>query len=128
MSDSASEARSGEGVWNMIRREERYDRFLRLAATLAWILTLGLLVTWGVMVASEVSQLQRLVEIGVAQQRDVFRATIPLIAAAGTVTLILAVLATIGIFIRMRAATLGEIQLRLAALEAMIAARPDVES
>jgi hypothetical protein len=39
--------------------------------------------------------------------------------------LVVATLSTIGIFLRMRTATLSEIQLRLAALESMLAAEPD---
>lgn len=121
MSESAQEVRM------LISREKRGDRLLRAVAIGAWAVTLGLLLVYGAMVASEVSNLQRMVELGLAQQREVYSATIPLIAAAGTVSLILAALATIGIFLRLRAATLNEIQLRLATLESMIAAGADAD-
>ncbi len=49
----------------------------------------------------------------------------PFIMVLGVVALLIAVLSTVGIFLRMRTTTLSEIQLRLAALERMLAAKGD---
>lgn len=114
-----------DAVWTAINREKSRDRLLRIVSTVAWGITLVLLLIYGGMVASKVSRLRDMVDMGVAQQQDVFNATIPLIAVVGTVMLLVATLSTIGMFLRMRTATLGEIQLRLAALEGMLTDRPD---
>jgi Na+/proline symporter len=112
-------------VWAAIRKEERRDRVLRNVGLIAWTATFAALLTYAWMVAAQVSQLRRLVDLGMAQPQAVFQATIPLIAATGTVTLLIAVLSTIGMFLRMRTATLKDLQLRLASLEAILTARPD---
>lgn len=117
--------KGNDAVWTAINREKSRDRLLRIVSTVAWGITLVLLLIYGGMVASKVSRLRDMVDIGVAQQQDVFNATIPLIAVVGTVMLLVATLSTIGMFLRMRTATLSEIQLRLAALEGMLTDRPD---
>jgi hypothetical protein len=117
---------STDAVWSAIDREKRRDSLLRKVSIGAWGITFALLLVYGAMVASKVSWLQNLADVGVVQQQDVFNATIPLIAAVGTVMLLIATLSTIGVFLRMRTATLSEIQLRLAALESMLASKPDM--
>jgi hypothetical protein len=49
----------------------------------------------------------------------------PLIIALGKLSLLIATMATVAIFLRLRTSSLAEIQLRLAALEDMLASRPD---
>lgn len=44
----------------------------------------------------------------------------PLVWVLGTVSLLVATLSTVGVFLRFRTATLGEIRLRLTALEQMV--------
>jgi hypothetical protein len=122
------EASTNDAVWTAIRREQRRDRVLRAVSITAWSITLLLLLVYAAMVASDVSQLQRLAAVGVVQEREVVRATIPLIAAIGTVMLLIATLSTVGVFLRMRTATLTEIQLRLAALESMLGSMPDADA
>ena len=58
---------------------------------------------------------------------DVIRFLLPLVYVVGLVSLLIAVLSTIGVFIRSRTATLGEIQLRLAALESILRVQTDLE-
>lgn len=112
-------------VWATIRKEEGRDRILRNISIATWIATFAALLTYAWMVVMQVSELRRMVDLGLVHQREVFQATIPLIAATGTVMLLIAVLTTIGMFLRMRTATLKDIQLRLAALEAILTSRPD---
>lgn len=118
-------AQHSDAVWTAIEKEKRRDSLLRKVSVIAWTITVLLLLIYGAMVASKVTRLQDMVSVGLATEQDVFNATIPLIAVVGTVMLLVATLSTIGIFLRMRTATLSEIQLRLAALEAMLASRPD---
>lgn len=47
----------------------------------------------------------------------------PLVIALGILSVLIATVSTIGMFVRMRTASLHEIQLRLAALEEMIVSR-----
>jgi hypothetical protein len=47
----------------------------------------------------------------------------PFLGALWTVCLLVATLTTVGVFLRLRTSSLSEIQLRLSALEEMLAAR-----
>ena len=49
----------------------------------------------------------------------------PLFTTLLMLSVLIATLSTVAIFLRLRTATLSEIQLRLAALEDMLASRPD---
>lgn len=49
----------------------------------------------------------------------------PLVVVLGTISLLIATLSTVGIFFRLRTASLAEIQLRLAALEDVLRSKPD---
>jgi hypothetical protein len=116
---------TSDSVWTAIEKEKRRDSLLRKVSVAAWTFTAFLLLVYGGMVATKVSRLMQLAEVGIVQRQDVFNATIPLIAVVGTVMLLVATLSTIGVFLRMRTATLSEIQLRLASLEAMLESTPD---
>ena len=50
----------------------------------------------------------------------------PTVAVLGILSLLVATLSTVGIFLRLRTASLSEIQLRLAALEEMIVSHLDL--
>lgn len=50
----------------------------------------------------------------------VYDAALPLVAVVGVLSLLIATLGTVGIFLRLRTASLSEIQLRLANLEDMV--------
>jgi len=63
--------------------------------------------------------------VGALPWATVFAAAMPLVIVLGLLSVLVATLSTIGIFLRLRAASLAEIQLRLAALEDMIAAQGD---
>ena len=49
-----------------------------------------------------------------------FNTLTPLLGIVGGISLLVATLSTVGVFLRLRTASLGEIQLRLAALEEML--------
>jgi hypothetical protein len=53
-------------------------------------------------------------------------AAMPLFIVLGLLSVLIATLSTVGIFLRLRTASLAEIQLRLAALEEMLTTRSDV--
>jgi hypothetical protein len=60
---------------------------------------------------------------GVQHINEVISTLMPLVAVIGFVSLLVAVLSTVGVFLRLRTASLSEIQLRLAALEGMLLKR-----
>jgi hypothetical protein len=63
--------------------------------------------------------------LGAVPWMTVMASAMPLIDVLWKLSLLVATLSTVGIFLRLRTASLTEIQLRLAALEEMIASRPD---
>ena len=116
-----------EQVWAQIERDKRIDRRLRRISFTAWtftvLMTLAFAVITGLQTARVSMQFSEVLpgEFGViflaATMADTVR---PLVNVLGLLSTLIATLATIGIFMRMRTASLHEIQLRLAALETML--------
>ena len=52
-------------------------------------------------------------------------AAIPFVTTIGMLSVLIATLSTVAVFLRLRTSSLAEIQLRLAALEDMLTAQPD---
>ena len=108
-------------VWDAIESEKRRDRFLRRVSVVAWTVTLILVIVLAVMVGLQVAQMARGAMVGALPWIAVIGAAMPLLIVLGILSVLIATLATIGMFLRMRTASLTEIQLRLAALESMLA-------
>lgn len=113
---NTSEDRQQE-VWDAVDRERRRDRFVRRVSVVAWSTTTIILLVFAGFVGRDVAHMARLAEVGAVRSDAVLDALMPLIAVIGSVSLLVAVLATVGVFLRMRTASLSEIQHRLAALE-----------
>lgn len=116
----AREPRSAGGGWEAIDRERRLDRWVRAVCASAWVVTLGLAGVYAVVVVQQVLAAVRRQQVGVAPEGAVMAALTPLIVTLGILALLVAALSTVGVFLRFRTAALGEIQVRLAALEAML--------
>jgi len=114
-----------DDVWTAIDREHGRDRIVRWISVGAWGLTFVILLVFAGITASDIAVVRRQVAAGVATQQTVYEAAMPLIAVVGTLSLLIATLSTVGIFFRMRTSSLVEIQVRLAALERMLADQPD---
>lgn len=114
-----------EAVWAAIDREHRKDRFVKRLSVVAWSATAVILLVFAGFIGRDVAHTARLAEIGAVRSDAVLDALMPLIAVLGSVSLLVAVLATIGVFLRLRTASLSEIQHRLAALESAILDRPE---
>ena len=110
-------------VWEAIEGEKRRDRLIKRVCVTAWTVTLMLVAIMAVMVGLQVAELARGAAVGALPWMTVLGAAMPLIITLGLLSVLVATLSTVGIFFRMRTASLAEIQLRLAALEDMIAAR-----
>jgi hypothetical protein len=122
---TANRGRSPADAWASIDREKRLDRIIRTVSIVAWTVTFVLVLVFGIMVSMQVAQMIRAMQIGAVSWINVLGAAFPLMIVLGTLSLLIAVLSTVGIFLRLRTASLAEIQLRLAALEQMLASRPD---
>jgi hypothetical protein len=118
-------ASAAEKAWAAIESERRRDTFLRGLSIAAWAVTLLIVLLFGWMVGIQVAEMWRAFNAGVVPWMTVVGSAMPLLIVVGFLSLLIATLATVGIFLRLRTASLTEIQLRLAALEDMLAARHD---
>ncbi|HEX8724997.1 MAG TPA: hypothetical protein VF737_06390 [Gemmatimonadaceae bacterium] len=120
MTDTA--ARS-DAVWSTIEQNKRTDRFIRRIGIVGWSVTVLALLGYGIIVGFQVANLVKLGAVGAVSGLMIGGALTPLIVVVGLLALLIAVLATIGSFVRMRTTNLAEIQLRLAALEELLTTR-----
>ncbi len=105
-----------ESVMDRIDEEHRRDAFIRRVAKIAWGVTflivlflIGLTITQIVGMTSGNTGLMVIASLAM-----------PLAFTLGALSVLVATLCTIGMFLRMRTASLQEIQLRLAALEQIL--------
>jgi ABC-type proline/glycine betaine transport system permease subunit len=119
---------SSERVWAMIEREKRRERFLRRVSVGAWSVTGGAVTIFGVATGLEVWRTARHAMAGLVTWSAVFETAMPVVAVVGILGLLLAIGSTAGIFLRLRTASLSEIQMRLAALEEMVASHLDLDA
>ena len=112
---------ASERVWAVVEREKRRDRLVRRVSVAAWSVAGGAVLILGAVKTWEVWHLIRLVGEEVAPWEIVIDRVMPLVWVIGVLGLLIAILSTVGIFLRLRTASLSEIQLRLASLEDMIA-------
>ena len=110
-----------QGAWDAIARERRLDTLVRTICTAAWVVTLVIAGGYAWIVWQQVAQVRKLVGVGAASDLATLSTATPLIIALGVLALLVATLSTIGVFLRFRGASMQEIQLRLAALEEMLA-------
>ena len=115
-----------EGAWALIENEKRRDRFIRRVSIGAWTTAFLIALIIVVMAGFSASQMARAASVGAVPWTAVVGSVMPLIDVLWKLSLLIAALSTIAIFLRLRTASLDEIQLRLAALEQAIAARGDV--
>ena len=112
-------------AWQLVEEEKRRDRTLRRVSIAAWAATFLVVAVFAVIVAMRVSLMWGLASVGALDRHAVFDAAVPLVLVVGVLSLLVAVLATVGIFLRLRTASLAEIRLRLSAIEAVLAGQGD---
>jgi len=117
---------ASERVWSLIEQEKRRDKLVRRVSVTAWSVTGGAVLVFGGVTAVEVWRMVQLASEDVAPWAVVFERAMPFVAVIGILSLLIAVLSTVGIFLRLRTASLSEIQMRLAGLEEMIASHLDL--
>ena len=78
------------------------------------------MLVYAAIVIARIMDMMRLTAVGMAPPSAAIEAALPLVTVLGLLSVLVATLCTIGIFLRLRTASLTEIQLRLAALEDML--------
>jgi len=119
---------AADEAWALIEHEKRRDRFLRKVSVTAWSVTIAIVLLFAVMIGLQVSETMSAVAVGAVPRGAIVGAAMPLIIVLGMLAILIATLSTVGIFLRLRTTSLSEIQLRLAALEDILASRPDPQT
>lgn len=104
----------------IIDGETKRDRLARRVSIIAWSVTFLVLIGFGAVIGQQVARAWRLTRVGVLPHGAVVEGLVPLFVVVGTTSLLLALVSTAAVFLRQRTASLADIQLRLATLEAMI--------
>ena len=112
-----------ESAWSAIDKEKRRDRLIRRVSVIAWSTTFVVVLIFAAITVQRIVLLRKQVASGFALPQAVSDAALPLVAVVGVLSLLIATLCTVGIFLRLRTASLSELQLRLASLEDMIRTR-----
>jgi uncharacterized membrane protein YcjF (UPF0283 family) len=112
--------RTAADPWTIVDSEKRRDRALRRACVVAWIVVVAFVLVLAIAVGISAVPLLRAVMSGQLPWITVVGTLMPLIIVLWILSVLVATLCTIGVFLRLRTASLIEIQLRLSALESMI--------
>jgi hypothetical protein len=111
----------------ILDQEKRRDRLVRRVCIAAWAVTIFIVLVFAGMVLAQLSHMMRAVTVGALHWTTLVGAAMPLVGVLWILSLLVAALSTVGVFLRFRSASLAEIQLRLATLEDMLA-RPESRS
>ena len=116
----------GENVaWAQVERERRIDRRVRRVTIAAWTITLVLVVVFVVIAGLQLAEVLRARRLFPLPWSAVAPRAFPLLVVLGLLSVLVATLGTVAVFLRLRTASLLEIQLRLAALEEILSSRGD---
>jgi hypothetical protein len=121
---NASAKEQKERIWELIEAEKGRDRTLKRVSTGAWVVTFVALLFTAVGIGFNVAWAVQMWIQGDVYASVIFREAMPFVWVLGAISLLVAVLSTVGIFLRFRAASLAEIRLRLAAVEQMLTDQP----
>jgi hypothetical protein len=112
-------------TWALIDEEKRRDESLRRIAKTAWIVAVTVVVVYGTVTAIQVWEMMQSFLGGMLPMSTAAAMATPFLISLGILSVLVATVTTIGTFMRLRTTSLHEIQLRLAAIEGMIAARSE---
>jgi hypothetical protein len=116
---------ASDKVWSMIEEEKRRDQSLRRLAKTAWIVAVVVVLAYGTLTAIQVWEMMQSFMGGLLPMSTAAAMATPFLISLGILSVLVATVTTIGTFLRLRTTSLHEIQLRLAALEEMLAARTE---
>ncbi len=106
-------------IWDLVQGEKKRDKKMLLLSRIAWGVTGAAVLAFGMIQFSHFVQYLEVIAEGNGSMNLLWARLTPLVLAVGAIGLIVAILSTVGIFLRMRTSSLHEIQVRLAALEQM---------
>jgi hypothetical protein len=115
-------------TWALIDEEKRRDQSLRKIAKTAWIVAVTVVVVYGTVTAIQVWEMMQGFLGGMLPMSTAAAMATPFLISLGLLSVLVATVTTIGTFMRLRTTSLHEIQLRLAAIEEMIATRSERNS
>jgi hypothetical protein len=110
-----------EKAWALVEAEKRRDRFIRRVSIIAWSVTFAIVLLFVALTLPAFIEMFRGALAGNLPWITVVGTATPLISTLLILSILVAALSTVGVFLRFRSASLAEIQLRLAQLEDMIA-------
>lgn len=109
-------------IWTMIEKEKKRDKLVKLISLIAWVVTLVVMVVFLIFTIREMSKTLTLYNMGMVDSQSIIEIVTPPLLVLGGISLVIAILATVGVFLRLRTTSLLEIQQRLANLENMVTA------
>jgi len=112
---------SNNPTWALIENEKRRDRFIRRVSIAAWTATFVIVLVIAILTTISVVEMAKAQMAGAVPWVTVMAAAMPLVDVLWKLSLLVATFSSIAIFLRLRTASLAEIQLRLATLEEMVA-------
>jgi archaellum biogenesis protein FlaJ (TadC family) len=120
---TSSTAAATDRAWEAIEQDRKRDRIIRRVSVAAWSVTFVVVLLLVVVAAFQVrTALDFLGGAGGVGLMAAVGIAMPALFAVGGLAVLIATLSTVGIFLRLRTASLQEIQLRLAALEEALTA------
>lgn len=109
-----------QDLWNQVELEKKKDKRVRTVSAVAWTITGLAIVFYGSIVFQQFLQYQRMVESGMMPSGSEWATLTPLVGVVGLVALFVAILATVGMFFRLRTSSLEELKVRLSSLEDLV--------
>lgn len=109
-----------QDLWKQVELEKQKDHRVRRISIVAWTVTGLAIMFYSVVVVLQFSQYQRLVASGVMPAGSEWAVFTPLVGVIGLVALFVAILATVGMFFRLRTSSLEELRVRLNSLEELV--------
>lgn len=109
-----------QDLWNQVEREKQKDKRVQRVSTIAWSVTGLSILFYGSIVLQQFLQYQRMVDSGRMPSGSEWAVLTPLVGVIGLVALFVAILATVGMFFRLRTSSLEEIKVRLTSLEDLV--------
>ena len=110
-------------VWDMIKKEKQRDKSLKVISWVSWGMTLVVLSIFMIFTVTEFSRTMELYRSGFVPYGHVLDTLIPMLVILGSLSLLVAILVTIGRFMRLRTTNLLEVQQRLTHLENLMTSK-----
>jgi len=113
-------ADSEQALWQKASRDKWIYKFMLMLSMLFWVTTIAVLAYIGNNFYLEYLEVVNKYSVGVGSKTDIYDARNNMLIVAFSITIIVAVLSSIVMFMRQRSAALHDIQLRLAMLEQLV--------